>query len=246
MLARPRPAVLLLVVAGLLAVLGLGLLIANGGTFGFDGAVIDLLRDPAAMAGLSFLRPVTELGSTTTIAIVALILFVAELAAGHGWLGAAGALTIGTTAAVNSGLKSVVDRARPDLLPPIVIETGYSYPSGHSASSMVTYGIIALLLVRHDGLPRWLRFVGALVCGVIVGLVGLSRIYLGVHFPSDVLGGWLLGAMVVLLFAELTRAPRSPGRPGRSGAVSPASRERDAEAAGADPAGRRSDPPAAG
>lgn len=208
MLDRPRPAVLLLVAAGLLAVLGLGLMIANGGTFRFDAAVIDLLRDPAAAPGLSFLRPVTELGSTTTIAIVALVLFLAELASGHGWLGAAGALTIGATAAVNSGLKVVIDRARPDLLPPIVIETGYSYPSGHSASSMVTYGIIALLLVRHRGLPHWVRFFGALGCGVIVGLVGLSRIYLGVHFPSDVLGGWLLGALVVLLFAELTRAPR--------------------------------------
>lgn len=221
--------------AGLLLVVLLGVAVANGLTLGLDLAIIRVVRDPRLVAPLGFLQAVTQLGGTPVVAAVAITVLALAALARQPRLGAGAALTIGLVSLLNGGIKRVVDRARPDLLPPILAEAGYSFPSGHSTSAMVAYGIVAVLVWRLAWLPRWARRLSSFGCGLIVGLVGLSRIYLGVHFPSDVLGGWLLGGMVVLLFAELTRPPGP--------LVSPASSARAAEAAGADPAAPRSDRP---
>ena len=121
-------------------------------------------------------------------------------------------------------------RARPDLLEPIVEERGFSFPSGHSALGMVAWGIFAVLVWRSR-LPVGLRRGIVAGIGVAIFLIGLSRVWLGVHYPTDVLAGWTAGAVIVLLFARLTRR------------VSPAPA---AEAVRADPAAPRSDPPVAG
>jgi undecaprenyl-diphosphatase len=82
---------------------------------------------------------------------------------------------------------------------------GFSFPSGHTLNGTVTYGLIALLVWRSD-LPLWVRRVVAVALGVLVFLIGLSRIALGVHYPSDVVGGWLGGLTVVAVVAVATRA----------------------------------------
>jgi membrane-associated phospholipid phosphatase len=129
-----------------------------------------------------------------------------------------------------------VQRVRPDLLPPLEIEPGYSFPSGHSALSMVAYGIFALLVV-HSSLARPVKCVVITLLGALVLLVGLSRVYLGVHYPSDVLGGWLSGAAIVLLFEALVWSRLAP-------TVSrEASTARGDAVAGEDRAAPRSDPP---
>ena len=241
MLSAPRPATAVIAAIGLLLVVALAVLIERGATLELDDAVIGALREPALLAPLGFLQPLTELGSTGVVAFVAVLLLVVELLAGRPRLGLAAAATIGLAALVNGGAKQVVDRVRPDVLPPIVVEPGYSFPSGHAALSMVAYGIVAVLLARQRGLPSWLRVVGiALAAALVVG-IGISRVYLGAHFPSDVLGGWLLGAVIVLLFASITRAVR-----GETARFSPASTSPGGGAAGADRAGPRSGPPAGG
>jgi undecaprenyl-diphosphatase len=249
MIASPRPRVLAIAAAGLLLVVLLGVAVAHGLTLPIDVAIIRAVRDPGLVAPLAVLQPITQLGGTPVVAAVAIAVAGAAALAREQRLGLAAALTIGLVALVNGGIKRVVDRTRPDLLPPILAEAGYSFPSGQSASAMVAYGIVAVLVSRLVWLPRWVRSATAFVCGVVVGLVGLSRIYLGVHFPSDVLGGWLLGGIVVLLFAELTRtldAPRgdtgvAPEVPG----ISPGSKSPGEGAADVDPAAPRSGPPAA-
>jgi undecaprenyl-diphosphatase len=240
-LSAPRLATLLIVAIGLLLVVALAVLIERGATLGLDLALIGALRDPALLAPLAFLQPLTELGSTGVVALVAALLLVVELVAGRTRIGLASAATIGLAALINGGAKLVVDRVRPDLLPPIVVEPGYSFPSGHSALSMVAYGIVAVLFARQRGLPRWLRVVGVALAAALVVSIGISRIYLGAHFPSDVLGGWLLGAVIVLLFASATRAV-----PDETAKLSPVSTSPGGGAAAADRAGPRSDPPADG
>ena len=81
---------------------------------------------------------------------------------------------------------------------------GFSFPSGHTLNGTVTYGLIALLVWRSD-LPVWVRRVVAIALGVLVFLIGVSRIALGVHYPSDVVGGWLGGLAVVAAVAVSTR-----------------------------------------
>lgn len=107
---------------------------------------------------------------------------------------------------LNEGLKLLFRRLRPDIL--ILHEAGgYSFPSGHSMAAMTFYGLLAYLAYRY-GPQGYQRVLCLLPCLLIVA-VGLSRIYLGVHFASDVLAGYLagicwLGVFIVFIFDRIS------------------------------------------
>jgi membrane-associated phospholipid phosphatase len=98
-------------------------------------------------------------------------------------------------------VKDLVARPRPSVHQ-LVAVTGYSFPSGHSLNSTVTYGLLALVAWRSR-LPLAVRRVAVVIGIAIPFLVGLSRIALGVHHPTDVLAGWLAGIALVALAATL-------------------------------------------
>lgn len=222
----------------LLLVAGLVLLIDWDVARPVDQAVIRAIRAEPLVAPLGWLRAATELGGTWTVALLAVLVGLVEVLARRPHLAAAAAATIGLAAIANSTLKLVVARPRPELLPPVVVEPGYSFPSGHTLSAAVAYGVIAVLVARST-LPPVVRAVAIGVLGAVVVAVGLSRIYLGVHYPTDVIGGWLTGLAWVVLFAGLT---------GRLDArlSAPRARQPDVTAAPADRGAPRSGPPAAG
>jgi membrane-associated phospholipid phosphatase len=219
-----------LIVAGIALVVGLAVLISANLTDGFDRAIIEAVRAPALHDLLSPLRGITELGSTGAVAVVAFLSFAVAAAIGSWRNGLIAAITIIVASIANSLLKIAIGRERPDLLDPVIVERGFSFPSGHSALGMVAYGILAVLVSRSRLPDPWRT---GIVVGlvILVALVGISRVWLGVHYPTDVIAGWAAGAVIVVAYAALTRRV-SPARAG--GAV------------GADPAAQRSDPPAAG
>jgi undecaprenyl-diphosphatase len=92
---------------------------------------------------------------------------------------------------VDSLVKLAVDRPRPVVDHPVATALGKSFPSGHAMSSTVTYG--ALLLLFLPVVPRAWRRVAVIATIVLVLAIGASRVLLGVHFVSDVVGGWVLG-----------------------------------------------------
>lgn len=96
-----------------------------------------------------------------------------------------------STAAVLEVLKAVAARARPDLWPRIVMEPGFSFPSGHALASATFYPILAWEASRRRP-DLWRLWYAIAVAGSF--WVGFGRLYLGVHWPSDVLTGWTLGA----------------------------------------------------
>ncbi len=233
----PRPATAVATVA-LVAVIVVALvaLIDAGLARPFDEAVIGTVRAAPLVAPLAWLQAATQLGSTAWVFALAALVGVLEVFLGRPRVGIAAAAAIGLGALANSTMKLVVARPRPDLLTPIVVEPGYSFPSGHSLSAMVAYGVIAVLVAR-SGMPRPAR-VGIIgLLAALVALVGLSRVYLGVHYPTDVIGGWLMGFAWVTLFAAASVPvdPRVSAAPARADA-----------AADADPRAPRSDPPATG
>ncbi len=90
---------------------------------------------------------------------------------------------------INLALKALFARPRPTVFPPLMVEHSYSFPSGHTIGAVGLYGFLALLLWHNR---YWLR--GILV-GLVIPLVALSRVYLGVHYPSDVLGALAVGTL---------------------------------------------------
>lgn len=217
-------------VAGVAAVILLAIGVSADVTDAFDRAIIDFVRGSAISGALSPLRWITELGSTGAVTVVAVVAFAVGVLIGPWLQGLAGAITIGLASAGNQVLKAVVARARPDLLDPIVIEHGFSFPSGHALLSMVAYGVLAVLIGRSR-LPLGVRRAALVACAGLVFLVGVSRIWLGVHYPTDVIAGWTAGAVIVLAFARLSRS------------VSPEPAE---VAVDVDPGAPRSGPPAPG
>ncbi|MDQ3690659.1 MAG: phosphatase PAP2 family protein [Chloroflexota bacterium] len=196
----------------------------------FDQAVIDVVRADSLQPLLSPLRWVTELGSTRAVILVAVITFLVGLVIGPWRHGLIGAITIGLASALNQALKAFVARERPDLLEPIVVEHGFSFPSGHAAMGMVAYGILGVLVMRSR-LPLAVRRGIVAMLAILILLIGVSRVWLGVHYPTDVLAGWTVGAVIVLVYARLTLA---------------VSLEPAEAAVDVDPAAPRSDPPAPG
>jgi undecaprenyl-diphosphatase len=106
------------------------------------------------------------------------------------------AVTLGTL--LQQGLKAAVDRPRPVWPDPVDSAHYSAFPSGHAMTATVVCGLLLWLLHRH-GVSRALWRTALIVAVVSVVGVGLTRIWLGVHWPSDVVGGWLLGATVVTL-----------------------------------------------
>ena len=109
---------------------------------------------------------------------------------------AAWVLLISTAGAgvLNTALKLHFRRVRPDLPWAFVQETSFSFPSGHSVFAVVLYGALMYLGLRHLRLVRERVAVVVAAMALIVG-IGLSRIYLGVHYPSDVAAGYFVGAV---------------------------------------------------
>lgn len=100
--------------------------------------------------------------------------------------------------AIYKPLKHFVLRARPDASLHLVTQGGYSFPSGHSVTSIVFYGLMLYLIQKHCKNEK-LKAVLSWICGILAVVIGPSRIYVGVHWPTDVLAGWCLGGGILII-----------------------------------------------
>ena len=99
---------------------------------------------------------------------------------------------------LNKILKMLFERPRPDDILQLVQESGYSFPSGHSITSMAVFGTLLYLVQTRMENKKLANRLSALLILLIL-LIGPSRVYLGVHYPTDILGGWALGIFVATL-----------------------------------------------
>jgi undecaprenyl-diphosphatase len=114
------------------------------------------------------------------------------------------ALVAGGCGLLVAAAKLLIARDRPDPLLRVITETGYSFPSGHAASALTAFAMVAWLVCMVTT-GRTIRATAWLAAGLLTVAVGLSRVYLGVHYPSDVLGGWVLGVTWLLTVAVAAR-----------------------------------------
>jgi undecaprenyl-diphosphatase len=203
----PWPIVALAAVALLL--LGLvwfGHAIMDDDVAEFDRAVMLAMRvagHPEQPLGPHWLpsavRDVTALGSTTVLTMVVAIAacFLALQRRWRSTLLVLAATILGSLAVTL--VKALIARSRPDLVGRLMEEASHSFPSGHAANSAIVYLTLATLLFPLVRGWRMRGFVLATAM-LLVGAIGISRVYLGVHWPSDVLAGWAFGSCWALLW----------------------------------------------
>ena len=159
----------------------------------FDSLAIWLVRYYANPVWDQIMLLFTMAGSAAFFITTAVFLVLLSVLYPRWQAGWALSLCLGGSALLNTLFKQIFARPRPDILP-VVSATGYSFPSGHAMIALCFYGMVAYLISRH--LPGFVgRIVLFVLTGVFVMLIGISRIYLGVHYPSDVLAGYAAGAM---------------------------------------------------
>lgn len=100
--------------------------------------------------------------------------------------------------AIFKPMKHLVLRARPDVSLRLIEESGYSFPSGHSVTSVIFYGLL-LYLIQKNCKNEKIKAALSWICGILAVTIGPSRIYVGVHWPTDVLAGWCIGGSVLLV-----------------------------------------------
>jgi undecaprenyl-diphosphatase len=220
---RPRGSAL----AVIASILSLGLVLAvgalllfswiaeevpEGDTLGFDNAVRGFVHDHSA----AWLTPVMQgcsfLGSTIVLSIGSLAVLVMLYRTGHRHSAVLFAVTMLGATILNFVLKTSFVRTRPVPYFDTPLPTSYSFPSGHALFSLCFYGSLAWIWAAHPIGDR--RRVAAWIATVLlVFLIGLSRVYLGVHYPSDVIAGYLAAFVwVSAVFGADTKFTRESGK----------------------------------
>ncbi len=190
---------------------------AGGDVTPFDKSVLFWMYHHRAhwlTAGATFLA---HMGSPPVIVGLAAVAAVVGLV----WRkvrGAAWTLPIAVIGAgvIIQGVKLLMHRQRPAFFTPLLHEAGYSFPSGHSLIAMVVYGLLGYFAL-HLFKSRAARLAVRVVTVAVVFLIGVSRVYVGVHFPTDVLAGWTAGVPWLIaclaLHEVLARRWPSTGEP---------------------------------
>ncbi|GIF95854.1 phosphatase PAP2 family protein [Catellatospora citrea] len=158
---------------------------------------------------------ITDLGSAVALTLAAVVAVAVVGWRKRSWYPLVLALlTLGVLQLIVYAIKEIIGRDRPSPPDQVVTAAGYSFPSGHSASSLVGFALLAwLVCMLTSNRTVWATVWIAAAAGTV--LVGLSRVYLGVHYPSDVLGGWALGLTWLAVIAVATRVwqMRSAAKP---------------------------------
>lgn len=174
----------------------------GGGVAVLDHPVAGFVVTHRSGALTAVLRPVSIAGSPVVLAVVAVVAGALLGFLRRSWEPVVlASVTVAGTGVLTAVFKEVLGRSRPPLADAVAAADGYAFPSGHAAAAAAACGVLAWLCTAL--LRSWAGRVAAwAVAAVLAALVGISRVYLGVHWTTDVIGGWVVG--VVWLAVVLT------------------------------------------
>ena len=188
------------IVSGVLLLLFLiitSLVITNNISW-FDDSIYNFLIGLRSN-GLDFIfKTITHLGDTIVILIIVTIMLIFLNKKDRIILGSTTILTVG----LNQGIKHLLRRPRPEHLR-LIKQGGFSYPSGHSMIAICVYGIM-IYLINKKIKNKKIKIALSILLTLLILAIGISRIYVGVHYPSDVLGGFLLSLAILILNITFT------------------------------------------
>lgn len=176
------------------------ILVLNGKISGFDNNIYNLISNIISDRMTSIMKFITFLGSSYIIITITLLLILFSNDRIYY------CINLISIFIINQLLKIIVARPRPVDIN-IIIEKGYSFPSGHSMVSMAVYGLLIYFIYKkiEDKFLKWFLTV---LLSILIILIGISRIYLGVHFASDVLCGFILSLIWLILFISIIEKKR--------------------------------------
>jgi undecaprenyl-diphosphatase len=173
--------------------------VAEGDTLAFDTKILRALRnadDPSRPIGPGWIEPalldLTALGGATVLGLVVVIVVGFLLLQGRRRTALAVAMTSISGELVNAAMKHAFNRPRPDVVPHLREVFTTSFPSGHAMESAIVYLTLGAMLMRIARRRATKLYVLA-VAMLLTIVVGVSRVWLGVHYPTDVIGGWMIG-----------------------------------------------------
>jgi undecaprenyl-diphosphatase len=194
-----------MIVAGAWIFIALADEVVEGGTAQIDRTILLAMRhseEPHKPIGGPLVeeaaRDITALGGTTVLCLFTLVVCGYLVLDGKAHMAGFVLGSVVTGLIAGSVLKAIFDRPRPDLVPHAVYTVSTSFPSGHSMMSAVTYLTLGALLARSERRKR-VKAYFLVVAAFLAGAVGVTRVYLGVHWPTDVLAGWTAGAVWAIL-----------------------------------------------
>lgn len=170
------------------------ILVINNKYVSIDDSVHNFVMKFYSEMTTKFMKIFTFLGSTPFITLLCVLVFVILLYKKQKEYAykCAGILVISTL--INNIVKVIVRRPRPEYI--TVVENTFSYPSGHTMASVTLYGFLIYFILKSK-ISKTYKIVFSIILGIIPLLVGISRIYLGAHYFSDVFGGALLSIMLL-------------------------------------------------
>lgn len=200
----------LIVFIATLVFIGVAVGVQTGYLDGFDDAVRYRVYSMRSDKLTVFWRFITHSGDRYVVIILGIILLlIKSLREKYGVKFALAALS---STALYQITKYIFQRPRPDLALRLIEQGGYSFPSGHSMNCLVSYGILIYLLLRYCENRRLAKLL-SFGLGLLTILIGFSRVYVGVHYPTDIIGGWSLGiaVLVAMIYAFEKFDSRSEG-----------------------------------
>lgn len=175
---------------------------------GFDSAIQQWAHGLSSPALDTAFTVITQFGGVAAIIIGAAALIIYLLYIGYRRMATIVLFGVGGATLLNTILKLIFERTRPDLWEHLVAEHTYSFPSGHAmASSAIAFSVMAILWTT-----KW-RWYAVGFGALYILLIGFSRIYLGVHYPSDVLAGWCISAVWVVTISHLINQYKRQQKP---------------------------------
>lgn len=170
--------------------------VLNGNIQNFDSNIYNLVNSIKSNFMDMFFRNITRFGDEEVLILIALacLIFIKNRK-----IGGSIAINLASVGLINHILKEIIQRPRPPIELRMVEESSFSFPSGHAMASMAFYGLIMYYIYKYVK-NKTVKNVICTILSILIFLVGVSRIYLGVHYVSDVIAGFLLSMVYLVLY----------------------------------------------
>lgn len=170
--------------------------VLNGNIVKFDKSIYSAVISLKSETLTTIFKVITEFGSAKILILIAIMCLIIIK---NRKIGASIALNLASTGLLNHILKVAIQRQRPPLEFRMVEETSFSFPSGHSMSGLAFYGLIIYFVFKNVK-NKIIRNTICIGLSLLIFLIGLSRIYLGVHYASDVLAGFMFAIAYLVVY----------------------------------------------